>query len=185
MQQVSLFLTGERDYLLLKGDTGPLVYPAAHVYIYSLLHRITDNGFDINYAQWLFAGIYLTTLCLVMICYCRAGAPPYLLPLLVLSKRLHSIFLLRLFNDGVATLFFWAALVMLQRRCWVPAVALWSVGVGVKMTLLLVAPGLGMVLLLNTGLVKSVSLGVTAILIQVGAIYQLSMGCHEVRLTLT
>lgn len=66
-----------------------------------------------------------------------------------------------------------------------PAVALWSVGVGVKMTLLLVAPGLGMVLLLNTGLVKSVSLGVTAILIQVGAIYQLSMGCHEVRLTLT
>lgn len=28
MQEVEGFLNGTKDYMLLKGDTGPLVYPA-------------------------------------------------------------------------------------------------------------------------------------------------------------
>ncbi len=37
-------LQGERDYTKLKGDTGPLVYPAGFVYLYSWLRWITKGG---------------------------------------------------------------------------------------------------------------------------------------------
>ena len=47
MQEVQGFLDGERDYLKLKGDTGPLVYPAGFVYMFSLLYYVTDNGKNI------------------------------------------------------------------------------------------------------------------------------------------
>lgn len=72
MQQVEQYLDGERDYMLIKGTTGPLVYPAAHVYIYSGLYRLTDGGNDIRKAQIIFAGLYLGVLSLVMACYRRA-----------------------------------------------------------------------------------------------------------------
>lgn len=36
MQEVEGFLGGERNYFNLQGDTGPLVYPAGFVYVYSV-----------------------------------------------------------------------------------------------------------------------------------------------------
>lgn len=72
MQQVQQYREGERDYTLIKGDTGPLVYPAAHVYIYSALYHLTDGGKDIFLAQLIFGGLYLSILTLVMACYRQA-----------------------------------------------------------------------------------------------------------------
>lgn len=72
MQQVKQYLDGERDYMVMKGNTGPLVYPAAHVYIYSGLYRLTDGGKDIQKAQIIFMGLYLGVLSLVMACYRKA-----------------------------------------------------------------------------------------------------------------
>lgn len=69
MEQVAMFLAGERDYTVIKGGTGPLVYPAAHVYIYSALHYVTDGGKDILLAQIIFGGLYLGSLGVVMACY--------------------------------------------------------------------------------------------------------------------
>ena len=69
MEQVSLYLSGERDYTRIKGATGPLVYPAAHVYIYSALHWLTDGGKNIVLAQVLFGGLYLGVLSVVIACY--------------------------------------------------------------------------------------------------------------------
>lgn len=69
MQQVKQYLDGERDYTLIKGSTGPLVYPAAHVYIYSLLYKFTAGGKNILLAQTIFSWLYLGTLTLVMACY--------------------------------------------------------------------------------------------------------------------
>ncbi|KAK1093216.1 dolichyl-P-Man:Man(5)GlcNAc(2)-PP-dolichol alpha-1,3-mannosyltransferase [Friedmanniomyces endolithicus] len=126
MKQVSQYIAGERDYTKLYGDTGPLVYPAAHVYIYRLLHYVTNEGKDIRTAQYIFVALYLSTLALVMQCYRQAKVPPYVFPLLILSKRLHSIFMLRLFNDGFAVFFLF--------------------GLGVKMSLLLALPAVGVVL---------------------------------------
>ena len=48
MQQVSQFKAGERDYMNMRGDTGPLVYPAGFVYVFAVLHSITNNGENIR-----------------------------------------------------------------------------------------------------------------------------------------
>lgn len=167
MQQVSLYLSGERDYTKIKGSTGPLVYPAAHVYIYSLLYHTTDGGRDIAFGQFLFAILYLLTLATVMACYRRAGAPPYLFPLLVLSKRLHSVFVLRLFNDCFAALAMWTAILLFQKKKWTAGVVVWTSGVAVKMTLLLLAPAVALLVGLSQGIGCGILLGATAVLIQV------------------
>jgi len=146
MQQVSQYLAGERDYTKLSGDTGPLVYPAAHVYIYRLLYYLTDSGRDIRLAQYVFIGLYLATLAVVMQCYRHAKTPPYVFPLLIMSKRLHSIFLLRLFNDGFAVFFLFVAILCYQRRLWTAGSIAFSFGLGVKMSLLLALPAVGIVL---------------------------------------
>jgi alpha-1,3-mannosyltransferase len=167
MEQISQILSGERDYTRIRGGTGPLVYPAAHVYVYSALYRLTDRGKDILLAQQLFAGIYLTVLAVVMACYRRAAVPPYVFPLLILSKRLHSIFMLRCFNDGVAALCLWVAIYFLQRRAWRAGALAYTLGLGVKMSLLLVLPAVGAVLLLGAGYAMSLQLAAMMGLVQV------------------
>jgi hypothetical protein len=72
MQQIEQYVSGERDYTKIYGGTGPLVYPAAHVYIYNALYRITDQGKDIWLAQVIFGMVYLVTLGIVMLCYRQA-----------------------------------------------------------------------------------------------------------------
>lgn len=146
MQQIGQYINGERDYVKLYGDTGPLVYPAAHVYIYRFLYAFTNKGQDIGLGQYTFIGLYLATLLLVIQCYRAAKVPPYVLPLLILSKRLHSIFLLRLFNDCFAVFFLFLAIYCYQRRYWTVGSLAYSVGLGVKMSLLLALPAIGIVL---------------------------------------
>lgn len=42
--QVTGFLAGERNYAELHGDTGPLVYPAGFLYVYSGIRYITRGA---------------------------------------------------------------------------------------------------------------------------------------------
>ena len=146
MQHIAQYISGERDYMKFSGDTGPLVYPAMHVYIYRLLYAFTDEGRDIRLGQYIFVGLYLATLLLVMQCYRQAKVPPYVFPLLILSKRLHSIFLLRLFNDCFAVSFLFLAIYFYQKRWWTIGSFAYSLGLGVKMSLLLALPAIGVVL---------------------------------------
>jgi alpha-1,3-mannosyltransferase len=80
MQQITQYIAGERDYTNIYGGTGPLVYPAAHVYIYDLLYRVTSQGTDIPFAQIIFGILYLATLAVVMACYRNAKVCFFLLP---------------------------------------------------------------------------------------------------------
>lgn len=158
MEQVTQFVAGERDYTVIKGGTGPLVYPAAHVYVYTGLYHLTEKGTNILLAQQLFGALYMATLAVVMLCYWRAGVPPYVFPVLVLSKRLHSIFVLRCFNDGVAVFFLWLAIFAWQRRQWSVGALVYSFGLGVKMSLLLALPAVGVMLFLARGFKGSLRL---------------------------
>lgn len=69
MQEVEGVLGGEWDYQYLRGDTGPLVYPAGFVYIFIALRWLTDEGTNILRAQYIFLGIYLTFMYVVMKIY--------------------------------------------------------------------------------------------------------------------
>lgn len=168
MEQISQYVSGERDYTKIRGGTGPLVYPAGHVYIYTALYYLTNQGKNILLAQQLFAGLYLVTLATVMECYRKARAPPYILPLLVLSKRLHSVYVLRCFNDCFAVLFFWVAIYCFQRRAWTLGALVYSWGIGVKMTLLLSLPAVGLVLFLGRGFVGAIRVASMMGQVQVG-----------------
>ena len=75
MQQVALYVKGEKNYYNIAGDTGPLVYPGLHVYIYRILYAVTNNGTNILTAQVIFAGLYLSNLAVVMACYRLAKVP--------------------------------------------------------------------------------------------------------------
>jgi alpha-1,3-mannosyltransferase len=128
MQEVQGFLEGERNYMNLRGDTGPLVYPAGFVYIFAALYKLTEEGKNILMAQWIFVALYLINFIAVVLIYMigrrkrvidtqkgggKANAaeaetlssgrfPMYVIIALALSKRIHSIYMLRMFNDCVA-----------------------------------------------------------------------------------
>ncbi|ORX92176.1 Lethal(2)neighbour of Tid protein [Clohesyomyces aquaticus] len=151
MQHIEIYLKGERDYKNIVGSTGPLVYPAAHVHIYRVLYALTDHGRNIEVAQIYFGLLYLLTLGVVMQCYRLAKVPPYVFPLLILSKRLHSIFMLRLFNDCFAVLGLFSAIYAYQKGQWHLGTFLFTTGLNVKMSLLLPLPAIGVLALQAMG----------------------------------
>jgi alpha-1,3-mannosyltransferase len=189
MQQVTTFQQGERDYIHIRGVTGPLVYPAGFLYLYTALQRVCDalsktwlstidaaedpDAVRIRMAQYLFVLLYLANQWLV---WCgvyqpaiatlreRAAKPTASSSFssvaawqiwswrcasicTCLSKRVHSIFVLRLFNDGPTMLLFYGALYLFTRQYWNVGCIVFSLAVSVKMNVLLFAPGLLLLLL--------------------------------------
>jgi len=144
MQEVEGVVNGTMDYSQLKGDTGPLVYPAGFVWLYMGLYYITSLGTNIRLAQYIFCALYVATLALVFSLLCRTNkVPPYILAIISLtSYRIHSIFLLRLFNDTVAMFFLYAAINLFVVDYWSLGSLLYSLAVSVKMNVLLFSPAL-------------------------------------------
>jgi alpha-1,3-mannosyltransferase len=129
------------------------------LYLFGFLQWLTDR--EIPKAQVIFLGFYLATQALVMTLYtlvlrhlrdksiANKDASSHVvwsfrvaMGCLCLSKRYHSIFLLRLFNDGptmlVAYLSFWC----FMKYKWDIGCFFYSVAVSLKMNVLLFAPGL-------------------------------------------
>ncbi|OAY68895.1 Dol-P-Man:Man(5)GlcNAc(2)-PP-Dol alpha-1,3-mannosyltransferase [Ananas comosus] len=146
MSQVEGFLDGERDYTNLKGDTGPLVYPAGFLYVYSIIQFIT--GGQVYLAQVLFGILYIVNLGIVFFIYLKTDVLPWwALGLLCLSKRLHSIFVLRLFNDCFAMMLLHTSVALLLLEHWYLAMIIFSAAVSIKMNVLLYAPPLFLLML--------------------------------------
>ncbi|KAL4155117.1 hypothetical protein PRNP1_007231 [Phytophthora ramorum] len=172
MQQVELFKGGERDYMNIRGDTGPLVYPAGFLYIFSFLHSVTDEGQNIRRAQFIFLGFYLITIATVLAIYYRARVlPPWATVFLCISKRLHSIFMLRMFNDGVAMMLLFIAIYLFARQRWRWGCVFFSVAVSVKMNVLLFAPALFFLLLQSCGILRTAWYLLTCAAIQIALGY--------------
>ena len=88
---------------------------------------------------------YVATQALVFAVYRRAAServPPWVLVLLCLSKRMHSVYVLRLFNDCWAMFLLYAALLLFTYRSWKLGCVLFSLAVSVKMNVMLFAPAL-------------------------------------------
>ena len=146
---------GIYNYSLLRGETGPLVYPGGFVYLYGAIRWLTHDGADVLPAQLAMAACYVATLGACIACHAIArprGVPPWALLLVSISLRLHSIYVLRLFNDGWAMLGFWLAVLAFLQGHWKLGSVLYSLGVSVKANVLLSAPGLLLLLLQAKGL---------------------------------
>lgn len=201
MQQVQAFLdAGELDYRNIRGDTGPLVYPAGFLYLFAFLRHVT--GGRVRLAQYWFGGFYVATQAIVFSIYqivlhtermrfltttlhsdydddddddnthhqdddgdddddneqkkksflfsChRIWCWRLFMALLCLSKRLHSIFLLRLFNDGPTMMFLYGSLWLFMNQHWNAGCLFFSLAVSLKMNILLFAPGVFLILILQ------------------------------------
>lgn len=158
MQEVEGFLNGTLDYSKLKGDTGPLVYPAGFVYVFSALYFITGHGAKIKVAQYFFAALYIVLLVLVFRIYAKTKkVPPYVLIIMCFtSYRIHSIFILRLFNDPIAMVLLFASLNAFLDDRWYLGSILYSAAVSMKMNILLFAPALLVAYICNLGIIKTI-----------------------------
>lgn len=179
VQQAALFLDGERNYAKLdpQGGSGPCVYPAVHLYIYSFLHWLTDGGASILPAQNVFAGLLTATNLNVALLYRQAGMPPIAVLPLVLSKRIYSIFLLRMFNDPFALFFVYTSLFAAVNARWKFSALLFSLGLGVKMNVLLLLPGVSAAVFFYTGIKGAISYVTVIAVIQ--AVISLPFTLHD------
>uniref|UniRef100_G1U3W0 Dol-P-Man:Man(5)GlcNAc(2)-PP-Dol alpha-1,3-mannosyltransferase n=1 Tax=Oryctolagus cuniculus TaxID=9986 RepID=G1U3W0_RABIT len=167
MAQVEGVINGTYDYTQLQGDTGPLVYPAGFVYIFMGLYYATGRGTDIRTAQNIFAVLYLATLLLVFLIYHQTcKVPPFVFFFMCCaSYRVHSIFVLRLFNDPVAMALLFLSVNLLLAQRWGWGCCCFSLAVSVKMNILLFAPGLLFLLLTQFGFRGALpKLGICAVL---------------------
>ncbi|KAI0306634.1 mannosyltransferase [Multifurca ochricompacta] len=167
MHQVELYLDGERDYSAISGPTGPLVYPVGHVYIHAFLYRLTDAGKNLALSQQVYAFLYSMSLILSCAIYRQAGGVPNgIVLLLPLSKRLHSIYVLRLFNDVWAVILTQLSILALGRGLSDLSTLLFSAALSVKMSVLLYLPAFLLVLVKQRGLATTIRLCFTIVSIQ-------------------
>eukprot|EP00934_Nitzschia_sp_Nitz4_P004436 Nitzschia sp. Nitz4//scaffold157_size52427//32726//33925//NITZ4_006843-RA/size52427-exonerate_protein2genome-gene-0.9-mRNA-1//1//CDS//3329537464//4426//frame0 len=150
MQEVDFWMGGEYDYRKIYGGTGPLVYPAGFLYLFGLLQWLTN--YEVSRAQPYFLLFYVSTQAIVMAMYTmvesltRTSHTIWSLRVamgcLCLSKRFHSIFMLRLFNDAPTMLMAYFSFYCFMNQRWNVGCFLFSLAVSLKMNVLLFAPGL-------------------------------------------
>ncbi|KAG7452622.1 glycosyltransferase family 58 protein [Guyanagaster necrorhizus] len=156
MIQVETYIKGQRDYSQISGPTGPLVYPAGHVYIHQFLHFICDFGKNIKLAQYIYSGLYLLSIMLSCAIYRQAGTSNWVVLLLPLSKRLHSIYVLRLFNDCWSVVAMQAAVLAYQLGKDDIGTLFFSAALSVKMSIILYLPGLLVILFKKRGFLYTI-----------------------------
>ncbi|KNB42474.1 mannosyltransferase [Blastocystis sp. subtype 4] len=155
------------DYTQYMGETGPAVYPAGYIYVYSLLFKITDGGENIRLAQYIFLGLYLATLAVVLILYHRSNVvPQWALLLLCLSKRVKSIYYLRLFNEAVLMLPLYLSILLFTYQKWFLGVVVMSFALSIKMNILLFFPSLLLILFEAVGVPRTLFLFFVIVLVQ-------------------
>ena len=204
MQEVTTYQNGERDYVNIRGDTGPLVYPAGFLYLYGFFKDIATRSINktdpsglggstspeaIRILQWIFVLLYVINSSVVLMLYnavlqrmrqenAQSNTTTMVwcwrmsMGLTCLSKRIHSIFVLRLFNDAPAMILLHISMYLFACcDSWALGCAVFSLAVSIKMNILLFAPGL-LVLLLQ----KNQSLLGTTQHLSICAITQVILG---------
>lgn len=148
MHEVDFALAGQYDYREITSPNGPIAYPAGFVWFYGALRWAR---LSLQHVQVLFAVIYLAMMAVLQQIYHHAGAPLWVFALCLLSKRVHSVFVLRLFNDAVAQFFCYSSLLLFLRGRHLLSSLCYSLAVSVKMQPLLLCPVVGLCLVVSGG----------------------------------
>jgi len=181
MEEVTTYQNGERDYINIRGGTGPLVYPAGFLYLYGWLKSLVVSGSDdggadvlgldgstsnesIKRIQWIFVLLYMFNAVIVLALYQKVLQKNsqqlsnnsnimvwywrIAMGITCLSKRIHSIFVLRLFNDAPSMVLLHLSMYLFACcDAWILGCVVFSLAVSIKMNVLLFAPGLLLLLL--------------------------------------
>mmetsp|Transcript_5565 Transcript_5565/g.7242 ORF Transcript_5565/g.7242 Transcript_5565/m.7242 type:complete len:261 (-) Transcript_5565:565-1347(-) len=124
-------------------------------------------GKNIQRAQYIFVFFHSIVVALVLACFRivrreksdRGSVPFWVGIILITSRRIHSIFALRLFNDCVAMVLVYFAIYLFVKRKWVAGVVMYSLATSIKMNVILFAPGLAVFLIQSNGFLVSVLYG--------------------------
>jgi len=92
----------------------------------------------------------------------------WVLCLLVLSRRVHSIFMLRCFNDCFAMTFLYLSILLLIKQKHLFSACIFSIAVSVKMNVLLFFPGLLLCYAMSKGIFMTAIYTLVIVMIQVG-----------------
>ena len=92
--------------------------------------------------------------------------PPWVFLLLCCSRRIHSIFMLRCFNDCFALFFLYCAILLLLKHRWTLGCVLVSLALSIKMNILLFMPALGVLLLQRFGVWRTLARLLLMLLVQ-------------------
>lgn len=166
-----LYMSGIKDYTLFPGDNGPTNRPALHIYVCRFLAYVAQYGANVVLAQVFFAFLYVFNLGLAMLCYKQAKVSVtkdthiqsmslaslikadalfqvsnYVFPMLCLSKRLHSIYVLRCFDDGFTVMFLFLAIYQYQHKNWTAGTLCFACGLAVDMNLICALPAVAVIL---------------------------------------
>eukprot|EP01125_Pyxidicula_operculata_P008607 TRINITY_DN2877_c0_g1_i1.p1 TRINITY_DN2877_c0_g1~~TRINITY_DN2877_c0_g1_i1.p1 ORF type:complete len:411 (-),score=28.58 TRINITY_DN2877_c0_g1_i1:208-1281(-) len=156
MSEVEGVHNGNYNYSQLEGATGPLVYPGGFVVVYYVLYLATSFGENIELAQYLFMGLYMLFILTCMLIYKESKTVPmWAILLLCVSRRIHSIFVLRLFNDCWSIFFLYISILCFIKNKWNIGCVIYSFAVGIKMNIFLFAPGLFVLLLIRFGMIET------------------------------
>lgn len=153
------------NYSQLVGDNGPLVYPAGHAWIYLGLHQIVEGGTNTRLAQYIACLVYIANLSLVFRMLLRTEKlPPYVLAIISLgATRVRCLTVIHLFNDPLATLCLHASINMFLDGHWKLGSVFYSLGVSIKMNILLYSPALLCIYLAFLGIQgTAIQLGICA-----------------------
>ena len=160
------------NYTQLTGDTGPIVYPAVHLYLHSALLLATDWDCE----QWtteyvpknqsgyvartvrphrtitaMQQGYVVLFLCLICAAWWSQGlstvgrryeGAALAALLFLISRRSRSVAVLGLFNEAWAMALAYLAVFLLSRRRWTAGCVAFALATNTKMNVLLFAPGL-------------------------------------------
>mmetsp|Transcript_23620 Transcript_23620/g.93291 ORF Transcript_23620/g.93291 Transcript_23620/m.93291 type:complete len:259 (-) Transcript_23620:1201-1977(-) len=174
MEQIKIFLDGERDYHQIEGPTGPVVYPANFLYIFSALYKLTAGGTKIDRAQILFAIFHALNVSIVARTYLEDEKLDIsVLLLILLSRRVISIYVLRMFNDGIEALLANLSVYLFCRKKYTLGCVFLSLAVGVKMNALLYVPAVGVLMVEELGWRKTAGNVLLCLIIQ----GRLAWGC--------
>ena len=142
------------------------VYPAGFLYMYGFFKWLTNEGENVLVGQYIFSGLYVINAAIILTIYTHLARSMQCVdekkPLqyyntiwswrvamitTCLSKRIHSIFVLRLFNDGPCMILFYLSALLFLKSSWRLGCVFFSLAVSIKMNVLLFAPGLLLLLL--------------------------------------
>jgi alpha-1,3-mannosyltransferase len=126
------------------------------LYIFSILFQITNKGLNIRLAQYIFVIVYCLLLFIVLQIYNKTIFKKMkdfdiliVVGTLIFSKRIHSIFSLRLFNDGITMLFLYFSIWFFIQRKYFFGCLFYSFSLSIKMNAILYLPGI-LVILVNS-----------------------------------